>query len=530
MSRTIDILGDQGETEVQSRLSKEGLKCVKPVPDYTGSDIDLLWPIESTSGEHIAESLDKALKPRTAKLQVKATNGATKVTAKLSSILKLVQSNEPAFLVAVQFDFKNEMIATFWFHIDERWIAHVLKRLRNCTAKNKKPSDSKIIFNFTKGVSIDPAKRGIRDYLEKEIGINLDLYAENKIEHRRNCGYDEFRHEMEVSLFAADFNGLVDGLMGRKPLSVASAEHFETRFGIKLQTAPPFGIGDLKSIQLSPPKEDSWTLTTIKDAQESISLVGDVISSHLIPLPEGEHQFEWSTELTTLIFSNSYINCTVDTQAIYTAAQFPSDVIENLQFAQDIVSGDYSLNISSKVGVKDATISGLLPQEPTITFDANYWMDLASAVEHIWQETGVEPYQIFHNDLDAEMIHSAAKMLDLSDREELMGGHVRFERNPNLNDEMYEGIDTLGYVVNFKIGNEVFAVASIFDVHKETDGDDVILTTKSQKSGMGIRLRSGREEQDLQNFFDRFRERHQASVWAFMKLGEDSGEIEITGG
>ena len=145
-------LGRLGEIFIDSLATEAGLTIETPIPDISGVDRTIKWPINY--GPLISH--DKHSGSKVFYLQIKSTNiRSSTVKLKLSAAHHLIQTNYPAAICVPIYDSKTP-VKIVMFHIGNKEMDRILKRLRQCTKKNKNPRNSMITFNLSKGAHLKP--------------------------------------------------------------------------------------------------------------------------------------------------------------------------------------------------------------------------------------------------------------------------------------------------------------------------------------------------------------------------------------
>lgn len=502
-----DLLGTKAENLLDLKCNEVGLKTIDPKPDIEGVDRRIVWVRPGSMDLADGESHDTVKPYRSVSVQIKATEsreGVVKV--KLSAAKHMVDTSEPAFILIVKYNSNDHPTFSF-LHVKEAVIKRILQALRKCQEKNKLPHKTNITFRMSAGAPVDA--QDIKTYLEKEIGEDMGEYAKTKIDFRASCGYEANRHTMNGILRADDVSSMIDGLMGRKPLQIVEAEHFETRFNITLPGKSPFNGDDLR-ITLSPLAVGDWTVTV--KGTETVSMKGSVTTNYVPGMPDNIREIEWDTGLCKLVMTEGRFDFSLDVEDALNKPHLPSVLINNISFVQIFFDGA-ALNIYSEAGNQLFSLPTLDLVHPNKSFDVDYWMSLLRGVEYIWQKAGMEEYPVTLNELDISKIYSGSVLLNPVYAETAKSGHCKITRAYDEMDEIIVKADTLGYAISMVIGEKRIGICSIFEAVITTEGTEFVLkTTKLSKSSARL-LRKGREEEDFEIFFEDQRLNFKPSVW-----------------
>lgn len=501
-----NLLGDKGEKYLDTICLNAGLRPIDPKPDIEGIDRRLAWITPGSSVLAQGDSYDTISGGRRINIQVKTTEKVDGVVSvKLSAIKHLVDMNEPAFLLMVQYSAGPTPILSL-LHIAEKTIDRILKALRACQKKGKKPHKTFVTFRLSKGDVI--LAEDIKTYLETKIPEDMDAYAEQKIQYRKSTGYDEFRYVANLVIKADSTKSLTDALMGRTPLNIIEAQHFETRFDISLPCKSPF-IDDVDVI-LNPQTLGRWTVTTT--GTEDIAMEGEVTSNYAPGMPTDIAEAEWKTKFCKINITPGHFDFSLDVDELYHTANAPSEMLQSIQFMQNVLDGGVVSFNSKQIGpMFNMPATKLVNQR--ISFDVQYWTNVLKAVQHIWLKSGLDEYPIIINDLDADAVSSACFLLDPDFAGNTKPGLIEIGKTNTEQDELITKSNSVGYVVSINIGERRVAICSIFDATpKIVDETYQITTSKLNKSTARV-LRTGKEELDFEDFYHDSVQNFQASFW-----------------
>jgi len=503
-----NALSGKSETYFESIIYDVNLRPVKPDPDIEGIDRRVVWTRPGDLVLAPGKSFDTEQPHKRVNVQIKATErkgGVIRV--KLSAAKYLVDINEPAFIAVLKYsDSKNPELALFHVHGDI--LVAILKKLRKCTKHDKKPNKVELSFRFSKGDLINPD--GIREYFEEIIGDDIDEYIKQKMSFRKSCGYNYDRYTSNLKVQIDSKKSFIDSLMGRAPLRVFGAEHFEKRFEIPLPSEGLFGE-ELTEILLSPPVLGIWDICVTKDDGKSITLTGDVTSSYDPSLPEDLIESEWNTGLCRLVMNSERIHIGLNVEKLMTEALMPSVVRESIEFMLYVMEGaKLEINYGSEDGFM---FPEMLVGKPEQEFDAEGWLDVVYAVEHILDKSGSDEYPIILNEIDTHEVLTSKALLDPSLTNTLGSGRIPISSVPADLSKIVSQAETIGYVISISIGTRLFALFSMFETQvKKLDSSYEILTGKLLHHSARS-LRKGKEQTDFESFYTDQKLAFKASLW-----------------
>lgn len=512
------IIGAKAENALVVACNDQDLLTVDPKPDIEGIDKRVSWVCPGSLALVTDSSLDNVKPYLSANIQIKGTQNVDGVVqVKLSAAKQLVDMNDPAFLLIVKFTDINDY-EFYFIHVETKVTERILKALRTCSKKKKNPHRTKIVFRSSKGTLVSP--NNLRKYFEQEIGEDMGDYAKRKVEHRKSCGYTQSRHTMEVLLRAKNHATLIDGLMGRRPLEVTKAEHYETRFDITLPVKSPFST-DKMEITLSPPVIDEWKVTVL--GERNISLNGSVRTNFIPGMNEDDLETEWKNGFCTINLAKTKFDISLDISAILEGSNLPSDIISNIEFMNTIFDGA-RFKVENSYGKELLEFPPLKLVNPENSFDQKYWLTLAKAVMHICDSAGVEEFPIVLKELNSEEIFSASYLLENPDFKDGKSGQVEIYRTGDNQDERIQEANSLGYIISVEVGNKSIAVCAVFSIEINESPEIFTITTSTLNKYHSKLLRSGREREDFEVFSIACRKLFNPSIWA---IGHEGSEENV---
>lgn len=162
----------------------------------------------------------------------------TRISIKLSNWEKLVISSLPTFFLVMDYGKHNDPQKAFLVHVNERWIAKVLKRLREL-----RPDDAIHLHQKTLDLTWNEddalpelSGSGLIAAIKFHVGENMDTYCQQKIKHREIAGdpivkqlHIQFTFDSENEFWEESINFAL-GLRDSLPASRATLEE-DVRFG-----------------------------------------------------------------------------------------------------------------------------------------------------------------------------------------------------------------------------------------------------------------------------------------------------------
>ncbi len=240
-------IGDLGEDDFAKWCTINGLIYTKAQRDRMGWDFFVEFPANKSAETKIDETAD-LLK---VVVQIKATRSDKKrVNLKLSAAKLLVETDLPAFIIAIQYNNDNTAIAASLIHIGNNEIERILKTaVEHFASGNTELQRSDISLNTTHATSLNVDGSGLSNLLRKHLPASISRYIADKAAFRKQCGYDEKsfkgRFRLSPSASPSEFFDLFLG--NTTTVNVSNFIISRTRFGIELESEE-IGHGSL-SIQ-----------------------------------------------------------------------------------------------------------------------------------------------------------------------------------------------------------------------------------------------------------------------------------------
>ncbi|MDH0098945.1 DUF4365 domain-containing protein [Ectopseudomonas hydrolytica] len=232
----VDI-GDVGEDVFQKWCSSVGLNAHKAQRDRYGWDYYVEMAVSRTTGS--AYDLHKG--NGAFKVQVKSTKSrSTSVQVELSNLLALATDPLPTFYLLLQFDsaLENEPHSAYLVCLDNRWVEKILRRVREVTIQDAdaKLNRKKISVSFGKCDLISPVNaHGFMAKILELVDGDFSAFSKQKQGYLSEVGFEDGAAEIRIQLETKEQQEqFILGTLGyREPISVASFQAWEKRFGIR---------------------------------------------------------------------------------------------------------------------------------------------------------------------------------------------------------------------------------------------------------------------------------------------------------
>jgi hypothetical protein len=245
-----DELGEMGQDKFKSLCSTESLHANSSSRDRTGWDFRVELPNNALSK---TELLDKRTMPEPVMVQIKTVKESTNIVKlKLKTFERFAKISDPAFVMIVQFD-QKAAVRLWGIHIVGKALEKTLEKLAKVKLVPGRGLSEKESISFTKKhwwTPIDISKeRPLYEYFNNSIAGYKEnkKYSDVKNEELESLGYkDDHRFSMKISFEHESEESFYKGLLGLKPLQVASLENYDTRFGLKRPVDfEPLGRGEM---------------------------------------------------------------------------------------------------------------------------------------------------------------------------------------------------------------------------------------------------------------------------------------------
>ena len=124
-------VGTMGEAVLKKWSAEVGIVANKANQDKTGWDYLMEFPFELPASLDLHRPLDKANPPIMCLIQVKSSDQRRgRVRVSLKNWARLIFNPIPSFFLCLEFDNKSDPQQAFLVHVGEKYIYHILKRLR----------------------------------------------------------------------------------------------------------------------------------------------------------------------------------------------------------------------------------------------------------------------------------------------------------------------------------------------------------------------------------------------------------------
>jgi len=278
---TANELGEKGESRFKEICADAQLICNKSDRDLAGWDFIVDFPFKNIE----SEALDSRQGPTSCHVQVKTLfQTSNRFQMRLSSAERLAKEKKPSFVYVLRINGDLEFVDSFLIHLLDESLAVILKRLRKERSSSGvvKINNKKITLPVNKNsVLLKPTGKDLRAALESACGSDMDGYILKKSRQLQNLGFDEKRHELNVTLHLGSDEEIVDAFLGiRKDIPVSNLQAFETRFGIKLPDHNLHGSGILN---INPQPADGCSISFQRSALETPVIFKGEMFNPVIP-------------------------------------------------------------------------------------------------------------------------------------------------------------------------------------------------------------------------------------------------------
>lgn len=494
-SAVADEIGRIGEAFFDYIMSKTDLLTGKIDPDRVGKDRVIEAKL-APRDEGL--SFDKRPAPLSCSIQIKTVLRTTKViTLSLSVAERLAQSLQPAFIYVVRLDDHREVAEVRAVHIIGENLARILKRLRKEFAAGTRSLHGKnVTFQIKEAKKLGLTGDELKNFLAREIGPDMDTYAEKKSKQKSTVGYKPGNPVTVNGSFEAEkVMDLVDGLLGLRPLAIAELTASEERFGIPLplQGFPKFQPGALAYITPRPTGKCNLVIEST-DHEELVEIECDLIS------PPGAVP----ADHFKMLLKSPFIEATF-TRDTFTLRTLPEWSIDQERLLADWISYSAAMSIFSKgtckisvrtvLGVEYlgfAKIEGLLD-----TLEAKNQLDVLKGLQAIRKASDAPDRAIKIDDI----LGNWSKILQAHDHlKGNMPSNISF-CIPNPKQTIPKEVEFL-LLIGFSVADEHYAYGMRCKVRVESADSDIIVRQHTKFGWVDIANIS-----DLESGFSRYRSR-----------------------
>lgn len=290
--------------------------------------------------------LDKRSHPIECKVQVKTVWADTRqVELKLSAAERLARTAKPSFIVVLSVAPSLEVVAVHGFHMLDRHLEHVLKRLRKATTEGSlKINRTHITFNLSDGARLPATGEALRRFIADACGNDLNAYHQKKQHQLESLGFGTLRFEGRLSIKAQDEAEVAQVFLGLREGELVNFEAKEIRFGIALPAHSASG-GILK---VTPRPVDECRIVA-----RGLSGSPFVTLSARLYLPprrgeDGEMPFRLSTAFFEIFVNGSQFNIENRRAELFDAPVTAKDLLAALTFYKIIASGGGRLTVLAR--------------------------------------------------------------------------------------------------------------------------------------------------------------------------------------
>jgi hypothetical protein len=245
-------LGEKGQIIFRGLCVDAKLICnPSSERDLTGWDFLVQFPFDPLLPP---STLDKRRSPLSCHVQVKTMWAHNdRFQMRLSSAEWLAREPKPSFIYIVKVNNNLDFVDAFIIHILDDALAKVLKRLRREQARGRVAVNRLFIScsPSAAGKRVPITGAALRAKLADCCGPTMDTYIDRKARQLQELGFEPRRYEFKVTFGVGSEQELVDGFLGLRKFDVVRAEHYETRFGIRLPQELSEGA-EVVSIRIAP--------------------------------------------------------------------------------------------------------------------------------------------------------------------------------------------------------------------------------------------------------------------------------------
>lgn len=185
-------LGGLGESVLSLWAAARGIAAQRASKDVSGWDFLLEFPSKrplTESGQ--PAPMDLAKPPLKCLVQVKATDQAERFSVKLSSALKLAQTQLPAFFVLLRFRGTSEPVEAYLVHMDRKLLERVFRRSREAEIQGISLSNPILSLSPKKEQLIEASGFGLESAILRQVGEDTGSYSQMKEGWIETVGYEE---------------------------------------------------------------------------------------------------------------------------------------------------------------------------------------------------------------------------------------------------------------------------------------------------------------------------------------------------
>jgi hypothetical protein len=248
-------VGRLAEKRLEAWAAEMGLQCERVQYDIGGWDYYLNDPLLRSSSIAGIQTLDGAPAPFQCLVQVKGTDQNSKRTEPiaLSNWRRLALCPLPTFFLVVNFAGNADPKDASLVHVDDHWIAKVLKRLRSLGEDDvERLNKTTMSLRWNNESRLEaPSMQALWRRIVQSIGSDLGAYVHQKQQWLANVGFEDSRYRWQSEMTASSAEelwGKVTALaLGlESELNMTSFAVEEVRFGQPRRVSTGHGQGTLR--------------------------------------------------------------------------------------------------------------------------------------------------------------------------------------------------------------------------------------------------------------------------------------------
>jgi hypothetical protein len=464
-------LGEKGESRFKEICTDASLIANKSAIDAMGWDylVECPYPDPDPDPE---SALDKRPHPIECKVQVKTVWDHTDhVTLKLSAAERLAKASLPSFIVVLAVDVHLNFVAMHVFHMLDRHLAHVLKRLRKATAEGSlKINHAELRFNLRDALSVRPDGASLHHSIIAACGSSSADYHEKKQGQLRNLGFGQLRFEGRFTVKAKTESEIAELFLGLRPAELVALSADEVRFGIKLPSYTAVG-GIIKIV----PRPVAACKIIVKGRDGSQCTIPG--SLYLPPQrnQNGTVPFRISTNLFEVYINGPELKIDNRVTEFMTKPVSIKELLETLKFHRVIASGGGQIKVLARNKERmTAEFDTVIDQETLESTDAHIQLVENMAAVFRISDTQSQP---------VSLSCLVDRWLDVT----FLGELIRDERNVTVNPIVIELIEKIElppisealWIRRLRFPDFTLTYYAVMDVTLADQPPDIVLSVKS---------------------------------------------------
>lgn len=271
MTNSSQVIGDLGEQVFLQEMTRLGQTISRLEPDRTGKD----FIIEHFIDEGFVPALDLRKNLQVTNVQIKSTMNTGRIPIKLSALKWLVFSNEPSFILVVEFDSALNVCGWRVREVDADIIARSLKAYRKITVDGASAPESKtkITLSLSTFEVIEPNGAAFFQFVQSRVGGAIDEYRKARRQARERSGYDGHPATGKVTFELENHDQFAEALLGLRSLKLVHFKLNDNRFGISV---PSFDSQNIEykegSFKINPQPSGELLLQALHPTQKPAEL------------------------------------------------------------------------------------------------------------------------------------------------------------------------------------------------------------------------------------------------------------------